>query len=88
MAFYLKIGHFMLDGASNNNTMLVHLQRLLTACKVMTQFHPADNQVQCYAHTIDLACKAVVAKWPHDADLQGYDESKACNPIALASEVV
>jgi hypothetical protein len=88
MLFYLKIGHFTMDGASNNNTMLVHLQKLLIARKAPTRFDPVNNWVQCYVHTIDLACKAVVGQLPDDMVIQDCDEAESCRPVALASDVV
>jgi hypothetical protein len=77
-----------MDGASNNDTMLVHLQKLLIAHKAPTRFDPINNRVQCYAHTIDLACKAVIGQLPDNMVIQDCDEAESCHPIALASNVV
>jgi hypothetical protein len=77
-----------MDGASNNNTMIVHLQKLLIAFKALTRFHPVDNRVQCYVHTIGLACKAVIGQLPDDMVIQDYDEAESHCPVALACDVV
>ena len=87
-SFLLKIGHFTLDGASNNYTMLTHLKDLLDERGIPTRFDPINNRVRCYVHTIDLGCKAVVRNWPDDAELKGYDRDQIHNPVALALEVV
>jgi hypothetical protein len=87
-SFLLKIGHFTLDGASNNDTMLTHLKNLLDERGIPTRFDPIDNRVRCYAHTIDLGCKAVVGNWPDDAEVEGYNHNQIRNPVALALEVV
>lgn len=77
-----------MDGASNNNTMLVHLQKLLIACEALTWFHPVDNRVQCYVHTIDLACKVVIGQLPDDMVIQDCDEAESRHPVALTCNVV
>jgi hypothetical protein len=77
-----------MDGASNNNTMLVHLQKLLIAREALTQFHPVHNQVQCYVHTINLACKAVVGQLPNNMVIQDCDEAESRHPVSLAHDVV
>jgi hypothetical protein len=71
----------MLDGASNNNTMLVHLKTLLSARGLSMQFDPVDNQVQCYMHTIDLSSKVVIGNWPNDMEILGLDAAQECNLV-------
>jgi hypothetical protein len=74
----------MLDGVSNNDTMLVHLKSLLTARHLPMRFHPVNNQVRCYAHTINLSSKAVVGNWPDDVENLDLDKAQVCNPVALS----
>jgi hypothetical protein len=78
----------MLDSASNNDTLLVHLKSLLTAHDLPTWLHPVNNWVRCYVHIINLSSKAVVGNWPNDAENVDLDEAQVCNPVALAHEVV
>ena len=83
------IGHFTMDGTSNNGSMLEHLKVLLTKCGIPTHFDLINNQVWCHAHTVDLCCKAVVGRLPDDAEeTQDDDEPSMCHPIALACMVV
>jgi hypothetical protein len=88
-SFHLKIGHFTLDGASNNDTMLTHLKSLLVGRGIPTRFDPVNNRIYCYAHIIDLGCKAVVGNLPYDAsETQDDEEPLTRHPVALASAVV
>ena len=82
------MGHFTLDGVSNNNMMLVHLKNLLNKRGILTWFDLVNDQIHCYAHVINLGCKAVVNNWPDNKELKEYDKDKIRNPVALASEVV
>ena len=68
--------------------MLVHLKNLLDKHGIPTQFDPVNDWIYCYAHVIDLGCKAVVNNWPDNKELEEYDEDKICNPVALTSKVV
>ena len=67
--------------------MLAHLATLLKVRSILTHFDPSDNQVWCYAHTIDLSCKAVVANL-HNSEELSDSEGEKRNPVALASQVV
>ena len=67
--------------------MLAHLATLLKVHGIPTHFDPSDNQVWCYAHTIDLSCKAVVANL-HNSEELSDSEGEKRNPVALASQVV
>jgi hypothetical protein len=68
--------------------MLVHLANLLADRGLPTRFDPIDNRVWCYAHVIDLACKAVINNLSNSAELPDFIEGQKRNPIALASQVV
>lgn len=68
--------------------MLVHLKKLLDKRGIPTRFDPVNDRIHCYAHVIDLGCKAVVNNWPDNKELEEYDKDKIRNPVALASEVV
>jgi hypothetical protein len=75
-----------MDGASNNFTMMAHLETLLESCGI--RFDALDHQIVCYAHCIDLASKAAIRKLPNEALLNEDDEAILCNPITLACAVV
>jgi hypothetical protein len=64
--------------------MLKHLKTLLKSCGILTHFDPINNWVYCYAHTINLSCKAVVGLIPDDAEEAQDDEPLSCHPVALA----
>ena len=84
----LKISHFTLDGASNNDSMLVHLMNLLVDCSLPTHFDPINNQVWCYTHVINLVCKVVINNLSSLVELPDLIEGQKQNPIALTSQVV
>jgi hypothetical protein len=88
MLFHLKVGHFTMDSTSNNSSMLKHLKTLLKNCSISTHFDLIDNWVYCYAHTIDLSCKAVVGLIPDDAKEAQDDKPLSCHPVALTCMVV
>lgn len=54
-----KVGHFTLDNASNNGTMMEELQRLLEARDV-THFDAKDSRIRCFAHVVDLCSRRVL----------------------------
>ena len=51
---FLKLGHFTLDNAGNNGTMMRHLARMLRR-KRDINFDAVDRQIMCFAHVIDLS---------------------------------
>ena len=72
----------MMDGTSNNFTMMVHLETILKACGIW--FDARDRQVVCY----DLASKAAIGKLP-DKDNLGVNEGAILrNPVTLVCTVV
>jgi hypothetical protein len=54
-----KVGHFTLDNASNNGTMMDKLQSLLEARDV-THFDAKDSRIMCFAHVVDLCSRRVL----------------------------
>jgi hypothetical protein len=75
-----------MDGASNNFTMMAHLETLLESRGICFDAH--DRQIVCYAHCIDLASKAAIGKLPNEALLNEDDDAILRNPITLARAVV
>ena len=67
----------MLDGASNNDSMLEHLLLLLESQNIIFDAH--NHQVMCYAHTINLVSKSIVKV--ADNKSRGYPIALACNII-------
>jgi hypothetical protein len=55
-----KVGHFTLDNASNNGTMMEELQRLLNARDV-SHFDAKNSRIMCFAHVVDLCSRRVVS---------------------------
>ncbi|RXW14039.1 hypothetical protein EST38_g11815 [Candolleomyces aberdarensis] len=53
-----KIGWVTLDNASNNETMMEHLEFLLDQRQIV--FSAKDNRICCFPHITNLACKAVL----------------------------
>jgi hypothetical protein len=54
----LKLGHFTLDNAANNGTMMRHLARLLRFKRDII-FDPVDRRIMCFAHVINLSSGVV-----------------------------
>lgn len=57
----LKIGHFTLDNASNNDTALYHLAELLQDRDI--PFDPVDRQIRCFPHVINICVKHVIEEY-------------------------
>jgi hypothetical protein len=72
-----KVGHFTMDNASNNGTMMEKLQRLLEARDV-SHFDAKDSRIMCFAHVVDLCSRRVVAA------LRDF----ARDPVAIARSAV
>jgi hypothetical protein len=91
---FLEVGHFTLDNASNNGTMLEEMEVLLGACEI--PFDAVDCKVMCFSHIIDLSHKWLVLTVDNEAhtsnDEHDYpssdDETVASNPIVHARSVV
>jgi hypothetical protein len=95
-----QVGHFTLDNASNNATMLKTLETLLKDRGIINQ--ERNRQVMCYAHVVDLSSGRVIQNLP--GAIESYDESEpnelpdtssvdaagahTRNPVALARAVV
>jgi hypothetical protein len=75
-----------MDGASNNFTMMAHLETLLESRSIHFDAH--DCQIVCYAHCIDLVSKVAIGKLPNEALLNEDDDAILRNPITLARAVV
>jgi hypothetical protein len=74
---FLEIGHFTLDNAANNKTMMAALERMLD--KQDIDFKATDCQVMCFAHIINL-CSGRVLRAAGDVD----GEASELNALGLA----
>lgn len=59
-----KIGHFTLDNAANNQTMMEALARKLEMREIA--FDPVDRRIMCFAHIIDLSSGRVISNITED----------------------
>jgi hypothetical protein len=88
----LKVGHFTLDNAGNNGTMMQHLETMLGDRDIT--FDAADRRVMCFAHIIDLSSKQVTSNASNAVDNlgddspQSDDETAVSDPIARGRNVV
>lgn len=81
-----------MDNASNNETMMKELERLLLLRDI--PFDAADRKIMCYSHVVDLSSGRVInavssqATNGEDSDTGGDSDSPALDPIAHARKVV
>lgn len=53
-----EVGHFTMDNASNNETMMKFLEEKLALREIA--FDAADRKIMCYGHVVDLSSGRVV----------------------------
>ena len=90
-AHSLKLGHFTMDNASNNMTMMEWLAKKLALCEIHFDAH--DHRVMCFAYIIDLCSGQVIcaaSSGVEHADVSSSSSSDAgtSNPIAIACAAV
>ena len=98
-----KVGHFTMDNASTNQTMMQELEKILKKRDI--DFDATDRQVMCYGHIVNLSSGRVIEKasssnstadddevrprpTPPNSPDQSYDDAVARDPIALGRNVV
>ena len=89
--FLLEVGHFTLDNASNNRTMMEELKTMLTEHDIV--FDAEDRKIMCFAHIVDLCSGRVIRAAsdgvePENDSSSSDGDTAASNPIALARAVV
>jgi hypothetical protein len=98
----LKVGHFTLDNAANNQTFMKSLETFLASRDV--SFDADDRKVMCYAHTVDLSSGRVIRgicggssssnELSNESSNESSDESsdesfdESLDPISLARAAV
>ena len=93
-AHLLKVGHFTMDNASNNGTMMQALKTILARREI--EFDANDRKIMCFAHVIDLCSGRVIRAASEDnldededdSSSSGTGDTVASDPIALARAVV
>ena len=91
MMLLLKVGHFTMDNASNNGTMMSCLEEILKGREI--PFDVRDRRIMCFAHVVDLCSKQVVSAASDGVDEENDhsssdDDTGASNSIAQARAVV
>jgi hypothetical protein len=98
-----KAGHFTMDNAAANLTMMQELERRLKERDI--DFDATDRQIMCYGHVVNLSSGRVVegvtnlaaadrdedfsgAPPPELPDQQTYEDAIARDPVALGRNVV
>lgn len=82
---FLEVGHFTLDNAANNRTMMQALELELANRNI--PFDAMDRQVMCFGHIIDLS-SGQVSKCVDTSTKNGNNEDGLANPIEHARSVV
>jgi hypothetical protein len=92
-----------LDNASNNDTCVVKLERLLTVCDI--EFCALENHIMCFAHIINICCQYLVESFtnpalidlsepfvasepPNDPCSQSFTDAIKRDPIVLGRVMV
>ncbi|KAF5373365.1 hypothetical protein D9757_009741 [Collybiopsis confluens] len=57
-----QIGWITSDNASNNDTFMTSLAQSLHACNPGFVWDPHERRIRCFAHIVNLACKALLAE--------------------------
>ncbi|KAJ6482790.1 ribonuclease H-like domain-containing protein [Mycena sanguinolenta] len=63
----LQIGHFTMDNASNNQTFMECLERLLAERGIL-DFSAEKNYIRCFAHIVNLCSQACIKAMEADDD--------------------
>ncbi|KIK77783.1 hypothetical protein PAXRUDRAFT_165752, partial [Paxillus rubicundulus Ve08.2h10] len=56
----LAVGHWTLENADNNDTLMLKLQKLLAECDI--QFHHQDHHIHCFPHILNICSGHVSEK--------------------------
>jgi len=97
------VGHWTLDGASNNGTFMQELATLLQAREI--DFDPLDRRIMCFPHVINICCQHVIANFtnielaeaaeefvavlpPGLSDRQTFEEAVKRDPVALGRNIM
>lgn len=95
---FLKVGHFTVDNAANNETMMKGLEWRLAERDI--DFDAAERKIMCYGHVVDLSSGRVIRGvtdavdygddfHPNPAVLTHDEAAESTNdPIVLARAVV
>ena len=94
-AHLLKVGHFTMDNASNNGSMMQALQIALKDREIQVDdFDALDRRIMCFAHIINLCSGRVllgIGNLNPDEDDDSFSDSEdtvSSNPIVHARAVV
>ncbi|KAJ6467257.1 ribonuclease H-like domain-containing protein, partial [Mycena sanguinolenta] len=66
-------GHFTLDNASNNLSMMMHLAVALR--EIGVEFDEKQNYIRCFAHVINLCAQAAIKAMEKDDADEAYSDS-------------
>ena len=86
LIYLFKTGHFTMDNASNNATMMQELEVLLDARDI--PFEAADSKIMCFAHVIDLSSGRVIRALADPIADDGEVPPPLVDPITHARKVV
>ena len=91
LIYLLEIGHFTMDNASNNRTMMQSLQTILADRDITID--PVDRTIMCFAHVINLCSGRVIRATSdgadnHDPSSASGDDIVVTDPISVAWETV
>lgn len=82
----LQIGHFTLDNAENNATLMDELDKCLTARDI--PFDAKDRRIMCLPHVINICCGHVIREFTDEElteDSEDLDDSIICGETETSS---
>ena len=90
----LKVGHFTLDNAGNNRTIMQFLETMMRDHNIA--FDAVDCKIMCFAHVVDLSSRQVMRTAGNaveddedgDDSPQSDDETTASDSIVYGCNVV
>ena len=86
LIYLFKMGHFTMDNASNNGSMIQELEVLLDTRDI--PFEASDHKIMCFAHVVDLSSGHIIRALADPIAHAGEVPLPLVDPIAHARKVI
>src|SRR5713226_4581775 len=81
----LKVGHFTLDNARNNGTMMRFLETMMGDRDIA--FDAVDRKIMCFAHIVDLSSRQVTRTAGNAVDDDGDDSPQSDDETTVSGSI-